>query len=122
MCASAGPLRRDGHTLLAMDRTERQARNEALFRATNREIERANEELGEGANSEIEVLCECGREGCRAVLSLTIGAYDRIHGERDRFIVLPGHEDTKIERVVERTERYCIVDKFGEAEEIAEAT
>ena len=97
-------------------------KNEALLRATNREIERASEELGETGGSEIEVLCECGREGCRAVLSLTIGEYDRIHSERDRFIVLPGHENADLEQVVERTERYCIVDKFGEAEKIAQET
>jgi diaminopimelate decarboxylase len=41
--------------------------------------------------------------------------------ERDRFVVAPGHEDEQLERVVERDERYLVVDKFGEAERIAEA-
>jgi hypothetical protein len=104
-----------------MDREQRQAQNEALYRATNREIERVSEAFGEGARSEIEVLCECGRAGCEAMLRLTIGEYDRIHGERDRFVVVAGHEDPEIEQVVESTDRYCIVDKFGEAEAIVEA-
>jgi hypothetical protein len=102
-----------------VDREQRQAQNEALYRATNREIERASEALGGGAESEFEVLCECGREGCRAVLSLTVGEYDSIHARRERFLVLPGHENPEIEQVVERTERYYVVDKFGEAADIA---
>jgi hypothetical protein len=102
-----------------VDRDQRQAHNEALYRATNREIERASKALGEGAGSEIEFLCECGREGCATMLSLTIGDYDRIHAERERFVVLPGHENPEIEQVVERTNSYCVVDKFGEAAEIA---
>jgi hypothetical protein len=53
-----------------VDREQRQAQNEALYRATNPEIERASEALGGGAESEFEVLCECGREGCGAVLLL----------------------------------------------------
>jgi hypothetical protein len=102
-----------------VDRKQRQAQNEALYRATNREIERASKAIGEGAENEFEMLCECGREGCRAVLSLTVGEYDHIHARRERFLVLPGHENPKIEQVVERTERHYVVDKFGEAAEIA---
>jgi len=115
-----GPLSlRRGRRLALVDREQRQAHNEALYRATNREIERASERVGEGAESEIEFLCECGREGCTAMLSLTIGDYDRIHAERERFVVLPGHENPEIEEVVQRTSSYFVVDKFGEAAEIA---
>jgi hypothetical protein len=98
-------------------REERAAKNEALFRAVNREIEQAAEEVGDG---ELEVLCECGRDGCHGTIALTSTEYDRVHVERDRFVVLPGHETLEIENVVDRTDRYVVVDKFGEAEDVVE--
>jgi hypothetical protein len=36
-------------------------------------------------------------------------------------MLAPGHENEHIERVVNRTPRYFIVDKFGDAERVAEA-
>jgi hypothetical protein len=98
-------------------RDERAAKNETMFRAVNREIEDAAEAAGD---QDLEVLCECGRDGCRGLIELTVSDYDRVHGQRDRFVVLPGHETAEIENVVERTDRYIVVDKFGEAEDIAE--
>ena len=35
-------------------------------------------------------------------------------------MVVPGHGDEQIEHVVKRTERYLVVEKFGEAERVAE--
>ncbi|HYY02669.1 MAG TPA: hypothetical protein VE736_02185 [Gaiellaceae bacterium] len=87
----------------------------------NREIEQVSEELGEGQHDRLEVLCECGQDGCSETLDLTVAEYDDAHAQRDRFVVAPGHEDEQIEHVVTRTERYLVVDKFGEAERVAEA-
>ena len=95
------------------------AKNEAMHRAVNREIEHAAEDFGERGGDTIEVLCECGQPGCTSLLSLTIGDYDRVHGQRDRFIVAQGHVDLELERVVEEAEEYLVVDKFGEAEATA---
>jgi hypothetical protein len=97
------------------------SKNEAMYRSVNREIERASEEIGDGPRDRIEVLCECGDDGCSQTLDLTVAEYDEAHRQRDRFVVMPGHEDDEIERVVTRTERYLVVDKFGEAERVAEA-
>jgi diaminopimelate decarboxylase len=99
------------------ERAERQAKNEALLRAVNREIENASEQLGD---RDLEVVCECGRETCGGLIYVTADIYDSVHIERDRFLVLPGHESPEIERVVEATERYVVVDKFGEAEDVVE--
>jgi diaminopimelate decarboxylase len=96
------------------------AKNEAVFRAVNREIEQADLEAGGGGDQEIEVLCECGRKGCSGVINLTVAEYDRVHSQKDRFVVLRGHESREMERVVEERAEYSVVDKFGEAEEIAE--
>jgi hypothetical protein len=101
-------------------RDETVARNEAMFRAVNREIEQASEEAGRDDDDRLEVLCECGQDGCGTTLTLTIGEFEGVHGQKDRFVVAAGHENPDIERVVARKEQYLIVDKFGEAEEIVE--
>jgi hypothetical protein len=102
-------------------RHDRVSRNEAMYRAVNREIEQVSEEAGGGGDDQLEVLCECGEDGCSTTLMLTIAEYDETHGQRDRFVVASGHEDPQIEHVVTRREHYLVVDKFGEAESVAEA-
>jgi hypothetical protein len=106
------------------ERLERIAKNEAVLRAVNREIAQAeeDEEAGRAADQTIEVLCECGRKGCNGVIALTVAEYHDMHSQKDRFVVLRGHESTEMERVVEERPAYLVVDKFGEAEEIAEAS
>lgn len=99
-------------------RDERIAKNEAVLRAANRELEQADKEVG--GDGVLDVLCECGQEGCSGVISMAIAEYDSLHAQDDRFVVVPGHENPEIETVVDRRESYLVVDKFGEAEEIAE--
>jgi hypothetical protein len=101
-------------------REERVARNEAMYRTVNREIEYTAQQLGDGPDDELQIVCECGEDGCKATLTLTISEYDGVHRQRDRFAVAPGHENPELERVVEKTARYVVVDKFGAAEDVAE--
>jgi len=102
------------------ERHERIAKNETVFRAANREIEQADQEGGAGPDQLIEFLCECGRQGCGGVITLTVADYDGVHSQADRFVVLRGHESPEIEKVVEERAGYLVVDKFGEAEDVVE--
>jgi hypothetical protein len=101
-------------------RLERIAKNEEVFRATNREIQLAEQAAGPAADGVIEVICECGRDSCTGVIRLTVSDYAEVHGQKDRFVVLLGHESPEIERVVEDRGAYLVVDKFGDAEKIVE--
>lgn len=101
-------------------RHERIAKNEEVFRAVNLEIKHAEQESGGETDQLIEVLCECGRNGCSGVITLTVAEYEGAHSQDDRFVVLRGHETTEIEGVVEERASYLVVDKFGEAEDIVE--
>ena len=95
------------------ERLERQARNEALMRSVNEQIA----ELSGGAagwadaNHPFDFQCECGAEGCDSRVVMTRAAYERVHGQRDRFAVAPGHQMDEIENVVEEGDSYVIVDK-----------
>jgi len=98
-------------------RDERIARNEALLREVNERIH----DVGTGLqvlpdNGELDFRCECGRPDCDVLVHLLAGDYERVRADNDRFVVFPGHEDANIERVVERSEGYCVVDKRPEAE------
>ena len=42
---------------------------------------------------------------------MTLEEYERVRQQQDRFVVVPGHENERIERVVERAERFLLVDK-----------
>ena len=88
-------------------------RNELLFREVNERIFQIASTETDG----LEVLCECGDESCISTLTLAVGDYERIRAEPSRFVVCNGHELTDIERVVERTPAYLVVEKTGRARE-----
>ena len=103
-------------------RENRRAQNEALFREVNERVEEVAAGLvghGEGDSLLIGFICECGLDDCTAPLEVTQGQYESVRRDPRRFVVLPGHEDTDAERVVERHGGYLVVEKLGEAAEIA---
>lgn len=105
------------------ERLERQARNESLMRTVNDERAAIDERATAWADSEhqFEFQCECGRDqGCESLVLMTLGEYERVRSQRDRFTVLPGHENLKIEHVVEQADRFLIVDKRDEVEHLVE--
>jgi hypothetical protein len=96
-------------------RLERITRNEALFRAVNERIEDLSHGVGD---DRVEFLCECGRDGCEERILLSSEEFERAHKEDDRFTLAPGHQTEDLERIVERTDRYWIVDKRQDAEKL----
>ena len=104
------------------DRFERQARNEALFRAVNERIASLGEAAQGGSpDGVLHIMCECGAEGgCGETLSLPVAVYERVRSQDDRFAVVPGHETPDLEYAVEWTDDYVIVDKVAMAEWIVE--
>ena len=99
-------------------RAERQGRNESLFREVNERIAELNQTFHIEGRSEF--LCECSREECKEPVSISIDEYEGVRRDSTRFFVLPGHEDESVERVLERNERYNVVEKIGEAATEAE--
>jgi hypothetical protein len=99
-------------------RAERQGRNESLFREVNERIAEVNQTFHVEGRSEF--LCECSHEECKEPVSISIDEYEDIRRESTRFFVVPGHEDLSVERVIERTERYIVIEKIGDAAEEAE--
>ena len=102
-----------------MDREQRQAENEVLFRVINEEIA----QLGARFETDpLDLVCECSDPDCTARVRVPRDEYERVRGEPTHFVVVPGHETAGRERIVLREPGYCVVEKGGEAAEIANAT
>jgi hypothetical protein len=88
---------------------ERLARTEALFRDVNERIA----ESAEGFDAdEADFVCECGEQACTERVSATLDEYEHVRANGTRFLIRPGHENERIERVVERRSRFAVVEKF----------
>ena len=101
---------------------ERFARNEALFREFNERVEEVAETFDprdEGDSLRIGFVCECGNLDCLKQFDLTRAAYEEVRRNPKRFVVAPGHENTEVERVVARENRYLVVEKLEEAAQVA---
>ena len=97
----------------------RQARNEALFREVNERIVELESGYERDDSLLIGFVCECPREDCSELVELTHGQYEAVRNSPRRFVVVPGHEDGDIANVVERHTSYLVVEKQGEAAEVA---
>jgi hypothetical protein len=98
-----------------MDFAQAAARNEEVFRSVNQRIEEGAEQ--HRISTPLPFHCECCDASCVETLPVAPGEYERVLSERFRFIVIPGHEDPAVERVVAEHEDYLVVEKVGEARE-----
>lgn len=103
------------------DRHVKAARNQSLFRDINDRIVAITEADGVPKEELWDVICECADSACVETMSLTHAEYEAIRRIPTRFPVRPGHEETDVERVVERNARFHVVEKFGTSGKIAVA-
>ncbi len=99
-------------------REELVAGNEAVFRRINEAIQRGRWPGEDGGAFR----CECARSGCAELLDLSQEQYEAVRAHPRRFVVAAGHEDAGVEDVVERRPRHVVVEKRGQAGQIAEDT
>jgi hypothetical protein len=101
----------------------RQIENEMIFR-------RANEKVGDGLDSldamhiaddnpelirDDDILlhfkCECSDEDCDARIPIKLSAYQKIHENRDAFIIKLKHQVNAIEKIIFTSDNYSVVEK-----------
>jgi hypothetical protein len=100
----------------------RRAQNEALFREVNERIVDLETGLMGSDHDDsllIGFVCECPREDCSETIEVTRRQYEAVRENPRRFVVIPWHEDRDIANVVERHSNYLVVEKTGEAAELA---
>ena len=102
--------------------TERERKigeNEALYRTVNERIDDLNQVFGTLTNT-MTVVCECGDGSCAQQIDIAVEDYERIRSEPTHFIIVPGHEISDVEDVVEERATFHVVRKHaGDAADLA---
>jgi len=97
--------------------------NEAMFRKLNESVNHdvaTLDVIDKGAlkpGFKLQYFCECADEACKQRITLSVRTYQKIHAERDRFIIIPGHNVAKVETIVKRYKTFNVVDKKIDAPE-----
>jgi hypothetical protein len=86
----------------------RVARTEALFRDVN---ERIAESAGRFGSDDAAFVCECDDASCTDRIATTIEAYEEARADGAQFMVADNHVNDDVERVVERTTDFTLVEK-----------
>jgi hypothetical protein len=93
------------------ERDVRIAHTEALFRDVNERIAESAERF---QADETQFVCECADPACTERVHATLDEYERVRSDGAQFLLVPGHEDTRVERIVERPRgRFAIVEKVN---------
>ena len=65
--------------------------------------------------------CECADLECIRTIEISPANYRKIREDDKQFLVLHGHVYPEVERVVDEQPNFEVVEKFGQAAEIASA-
>jgi rubredoxin len=85
------------------------ARNQLLFREVNERIADLTRDWSETGVSLF--ICECSDPACAEALEITPAEYEQVRADGARFVVLRGHEQPEVERVVDGCSRFLVVEK-----------
>ena len=108
-----------GEAISVPTRVERTDGHQAVFREINENIAKLTT-LADETGYRL-FICECGDTSCAESLEITVVEYEAIRSEGTRFVVVRGHQQEGIERVVDRNRRFFVVEKLGQPAEIADA-
>jgi hypothetical protein len=89
---------------------ERIANTESLFRDVN---ERIAESAQRFEAPHTEFICECADSSCAERVPAELAEYEQVRSDGTHFLLAPGHEDGRVERVIERRGRHQVVEKFN---------
>ena len=87
------------------------ARTESLFRNVN---ERIAESAQRTESEDAAFVCECHDADCTERVEAPIGVYEDVRSDGTQFLLTPGHEDERVERVLAERPRYEIVQKVNQ--------
>ena len=86
------------------------ARTESAFREVNEAIARTAERFDA---TEADFVCECADPDCAHRITAELDDYEDVLQDATHFLIAPGHDEPRIERIVEGNGEYDVVEKFG---------
>ena len=94
------------------ERETRIGKNEAVFREVNERLKEIGESFSLVAER-ADFICECGNATCAEPIQMPLDEYERVRANPTWFAIRPGHEIPDVEFVVERHDRYDVVEKHA---------
>jgi hypothetical protein len=82
---------------------------ESIFRNVNERIAETAERFD---SDSADFVCECDERSCTNRVGAPLHTYERVRANATRFLLAPGHENERVERIVERHTRYSVVEKI----------
>ncbi len=95
---------------------QRVAETEALFREVNERIAETADRL---EADEGDFICECADAQCVHRVTAPLPVYEEVRDDGATFLITPGHEDERYERVVRARHAYRVVEKVRSVGTIA---
>jgi hypothetical protein len=86
----------------------RMARTEAAFREVNEAIAQTAARFDA---DEVDFICECADPHCAHRVNAELEEYEEVRAEATHFLLAPGHHEPQVERVVEHTPDFDVVEK-----------
>jgi hypothetical protein len=90
----------------------------ALNQAVTRDANEAAEEVATAWSppaDPITVRCECSRSDCAETLRLSLEEYEAVRDDPQLFVLVAGHVDERVDRVIGAIRSYVLVEKVGNA-------
>ena len=85
----------------------------------NERIEAMHEAMESDAR-DAEFLCECGDASCTEHIRMSLDEYEAVRADQTTFAIVPGHDESSVEEIIEHHDAYDVVRKFpGTPAEIA---
>lgn len=82
-----------------------------MFASANEEIRDRAEQFG--FTGAVPFLCECSSVECMEPVQLALPTYRELRAHGERFILRPGHDDPRVERIVGSAADYTLVEKLS---------
>jgi hypothetical protein len=92
------------------ERIRRAGENEGLFRLVNERIESLNVAFA-AITETMDIVCECGKLECAERVVLGVSDYERVRADPTHFVLVPGHEASDVESVIDRGDGFVVVRK-----------
>ena len=103
------------------DDEKRAALNQAVARDANETVEDLAVAWDPPADP-IDIRCECSRADCRETLRVSVAEYEAVRDDPRHFLVVQGHVDERIDRIVGSVRSFALVEKVGEGASVADET
>jgi hypothetical protein len=98
---------------------DRLVRNQLVFREVNDRIRELMDQFG--IVDPADFVCECSNETCAETVMLDRDEYRAIRASPSLFVIVPGHETTAVEQVIDTNERFMLVEKVKHVDKVIES-